>query len=658
MAIEDNFDYHPSNDPSQVGTGELHSIAWQKGGSSLSSGTVIVKERWTVMCRVYVNANIGSGCYAASGDSWLMNIGSLNTFTVLFTEMASFSPTGCAGPVCGGCTSNGSAQIMLYNESSTLQKTIPLMQDQNVIHSHEFQLIGSNVYHIRDGIISDLGAWTGSYIGYVKFYTYAYANTGYYNGSSTSIYVDNFATNSIIGISADRHPNAYTTHQILDNPLDHPNDEIDVTYQLAYSPPTSYISSEYKIKVRKLTGELINETVIKPIGQDATPLTPPFGIAKYSISALFGSNYGYYNFELTKGDVAISSDYVFYRYIPAAGSSTINVPDAGIAGSNINVDYTITPYQPSAYDYKIKIFNPSNVEIFVYNALQASGTTIFNTSSVPGTHNVILYSIDKITNQIYESAYDSITLTPSPIKGSISFTSFPTGALIYIDNVLQIEVTPATINNIVVGTHTYRLTLAGFNDYTGTASVLENHTTNVPIAQIVPNQGCIYFSTDVIGTSIYIDSVLQTGIITPAIICGLTLGSHTYGLELTGYRTITGNVVLGTGQGQTVTQTLVSCIPNWVCRQPLNGYEHDTNDCGQPDRLNPTCDIPLFCSWVLSKGGPTNIAVFDIMTLVSAYLGHADVGFPVTIAHIMGAVAYYLGNVLSGDSLTGCTFAP
>jgi hypothetical protein len=63
------------------------------------------------------------------------------------------------------------------------------------------------------------------------------------------------------------------------------------------------------------------------------------------------------------------------------------------------------------------------------------------------------------------------------------------------------------------------------------------------------------------------------------------------------------------------------------------------------------------CLWVASKGEATNLAVFDIMTLVSAYLGQADVGFPVTIAYIMGSVAYYLGKVQSGDSLTGCAFA-
>jgi uncharacterized protein (DUF433 family) len=69
--------------------------------------------------------------------------------------------------------------------------------------------------------------------------------------------------------------------------------------------------------------------------------------------------------------------------------------------------------------------------------------------------------------------------------------------------------------------------------------------------------------------------------------------------------------------------------------------------------VTPPLDI---CLWIESKGGSTNIAVFDIMALVSAYLGHADVGFPVTIEHIMGAVAYYLSHVDSGNSLTGCTF--
>jgi len=32
------------------------------------------------------------------------------------------------------------------------------------------------------------------------------------------------------------------------------------------------------------------------------------------------------------------------------------------------------------------------------------------------------------------------------------------------------------------------------------------------------------------------------------------------------------------------------CTPNWRCRQPLDGYEHDVNNCGDIDRLNPVCN--------------------------------------------------------------------
>jgi len=34
---------------------------------------------------------------------------------------------------------------------------------------------------------------------------------------------------------------------------------------------------------------------------------------------------------------------------------------------------------------------------------------------------------------------------------------------------------------------------------------------------------------------------------------------------------------------------LPDCIPNWQCEQPLNGYEYDTHNCGEPRRLNPIC---------------------------------------------------------------------
>ena len=144
----------------------------------------------------------------------------------------------------------------------------------------------------------------------------------------------------------------------------------------------------------------------------------------------------------------------------------------------------------------------------------------------------------------------------------------------------------------------------------------------------LPVEGCIYFDTNPPGASIYIDGVLQQingiDVTTPVNICGLSLGHHTYDLVLPGYLSIIGDITLGAGQGQTVSTTFPY----------LSGI----------------------CPWVTSKGGWNNLATFDIMTLVNGYLLQTNLGFTVSAAHIMGAVAYYLDNLTSGNSLTGCSF--
>lgn len=61
------------------------------------------------------------------------------------------------------------------------------------------------------------------------------------------------------------------------------------------------------------------------------------------------------------------------------------------------------------------------------------------------------------------------------------------------------------------------------------------------------------------------------------------------------------------------------------------------------------------CQWITSKGGWNSLRIFDIMILVSAYLGQTNLGFAIAIVHIMGGVSYYLNNPSSGDSLTGCS---
>jgi len=58
------------------------------------------------------------------------------------------------------------------------------------------------------------------------------------------------------------------------------------------------------------------------------------------------------------------------------------------------------------------------------------------------------------------------------------------------------------------------------------------------------------------------------------------------------------------------------------------------------------------CSWFASR---MPVKAEDIMDLVRAYLGIIDLGWGVSVADIMGAVAYYHGETESGNNLTGCS---
>lgn len=130
----------------------------------------------------------------------------------------------------------------------------------------------------------------------------------------------------------------------------------------------------------------------------------------------------------------------------------------------------------------------------------------------------------------------------------------------YLDGILQ-GLSPITITSIPIGPHRIILKLDGY--YTLDISnmiVEENVTKDIPYTLTPSTQtptvgkGCISFGGTPQGA--HIDGT-DTGQVTPAIICGLSLGSHTYELSLEGYQSITGSTTLGTGVGNNITAGLV-----------------------------------------------------------------------------------------------------
>jgi len=128
----------------------------------------------------------------------------------------------------------------------------------------------------------------------------------------------------------------------------------------------------------------------------------------------------------------------------------------------------------------------------------------------------------------------------------------------------------------------------------------------------------------------------------------LTPGEHTVEMELAGYAPFKG-VIRVTDVG------IVYC--NSV----------DGGSCGASGKPGMAISYNVvtailnvvsveICDWVSGKDGWDDLAAFDIMTLVKSYAGQENIGFSVTSAYIMGAIAYYSGNRSSGNQLTGCSF--
>jgi hypothetical protein len=145
--------------------------------------------------------------------------------------------------------------------------------------------------------------------------------------------------------------------------------------------------------------------------------------------------------------------------------------------------------------------------------------------------------------------------------GSINFISYPDGGEVFIDGMDQGIKTPANVTGVPIGMHTFTVRLEGYNDFSGTVEVLENQTVNVPPAILMPAPGCIFFDSKPEGAKIFIngtvDKAVDTGFVTPKLICGLPLGVHVYRLKRGDYPVSAGSVNLKPGQGARVTGIFV-----------------------------------------------------------------------------------------------------
>lgn len=162
------------------------------------------------------------------------------------------------------------------------------------------------------------------------------------------------------------------------------------------------------------------------------------------------------------------------------------------------------------------------------------------------------------------SNYIRFTVTDT---GDVQFLSNPSGAEIWLaptgqTPVYQNKTTTDTIASLPIGDYDYILKLTNFNDYISSqpVTIIKDQTAIIGPINLVPAEGCIYITSSPPGARIFLGAtpatVVDTGFVTPKLICSLGSGQHCYKLVLSGYEDKTGCTTLGTGGGETTVDTL------------------------------------------------------------------------------------------------------
>jgi hypothetical protein len=276
-----------------------------------------------------------------------------------------------------------------------------------------------------------------------------------------------------------------------------------------------------------------------------------------------GSGKGYYQVSSSPSGGSVVFDGTNYGLTPV----TITVSTTGTPGHTITVsmsgyqtwsqyysgnpaqDQTISVYatlQPVVQTGYITVTsNPSGASAVLdngYDQLTTTGTF----SNVPtGWHNVQVsksgYQTYSTSIEVKSGATSTVyaTLTPNKQVGSISVSSNPVGASLYVDTIYQ-GYTNQIVGNLAAGTHTVLLKKSGYKDFTQSMTVNADQTvymtaTLTPVSN--PTTGDLEVSSSPSGASIYLNGAYQgeTRSSGPYYITALSPGTYTIVIKKSGY---------------------------------------------------------------------------------------------------------------------------
>jgi len=209
---------------------------------------------------------------------------------------------------------------------------------------------------------------------------------------------------------------------------------------------------------------------------------------------------------------------------------------------------------------------PSGASVYFDNIYQGTSPVTVEVSSTGTPGHVIRVTAPGY--QEWDASYQgnpaegqTITvnayLTPVSQYGSISVDSNPERATAVLDGGSS-QLTPCTFNNVLPGSHTIQLSMAGYQPYSTTASVSAGKSTYVfgSLTSVAPTTGSIYATSLPQGASVYVDGRYYGP--APQLASGLSPGFHQVRLSLQGFQDWNGQVQVTAGGTTTVSQTLLA----------------------------------------------------------------------------------------------------
>ena len=213
---------------------------------------------------------------------------------------------------------------------------------------------------------------------------------------------------------------------------------------------------------------------------------------------------------------------------------------------------------------------PQGADVYFDSSIQGSSPVLVKVmSTATPSHDI------RISKYGYRDYTQHLSVNPGPDQtypiyaqliplaqyGSIYVTSSPSGALATLDSGQQ-YLTPCTFTSVFPGTHTLTVSKSGYNSNTQqVVTGLPGQSTQsvyVPLT-IIQTTGTLYVNSQPQGADVKVDNSWQGQ--TPQRVGNLASGYHSVKLQLSGYQTITQQVMITAGQETQISPVLVKEPP-------------------------------------------------------------------------------------------------